>query len=240
MLRVVAWLLALLNVPVTADEIWWRDAQQLSLGGLAFVGEERESPYDRFPVAAKATIPSGVWNQSIQSAGVYVEFVTDAAEVWVNYTLATASLALWNMEAAAHSGTDIYALDPTTSAYRWVGQWEGPSSQESSGLLVDGLLFGRPMQYRIHFPLYSRVTSFVVGVPADTALFAPLDGSIPKPGPVVWYVSFRLIARSCFCIALPRASQRNCPQVRHVHRTREKCERAVDGVHHPAQLGPLP
>ena len=64
------------NVHVVADDyenVVWKDAYDLSLGGLAFDRSTLELPFDRLPKEAKQTIPEGVWNQSVESAGnIYI------------------------------------------------------------------------------------------------------------------------------------------------------------------------
>ena len=62
------------NVHVVADDyenVVWKDAYDLSLGGLAFDRASLALPFDRLPADAKQTIPEGVWNQSVESAGTY-------------------------------------------------------------------------------------------------------------------------------------------------------------------------
>ena len=80
------------------DGVLWRDARELSVGGLASFSDEREMPYDRLPLAAKATVTDGVWKHAVESAGVYAEFVTDASAIYINYTLVNSNLNLWNMD----------------------------------------------------------------------------------------------------------------------------------------------
>ena len=80
------------------DDVLWKDARELTVGGLASFSDEREMPYDRLPLAAKATVTSGVWTQAVESAGVYAEFVTDASAIYINYTLVNSNLNFWNMD----------------------------------------------------------------------------------------------------------------------------------------------
>lgn len=169
------------------DDIVWKDAYELTIGGLAFPKSDLESPYDRLPASAKGHVSDGVWNQSIASAGVHVEFKTDASEIWVNYSIQNTFTDLWNLEEAACSGVDIFAFDIDNNIYRWVGTFEDPSTPLNLGLLVDGLDFeASTTQYRINFPLWSRVLSFAVGVPNVSAYFDKL-GLARVPAPIIWY-----------------------------------------------------
>jgi hypothetical protein len=87
------------------DDVLWKDARELTVGGLASFSDEREMPYDRLPLAAKATVTDGVWKQAVESAGVYAEFVTDASAIYINYTLVNSNLNLWNMDTGSSSSS---------------------------------------------------------------------------------------------------------------------------------------
>jgi hypothetical protein len=172
------------------NEIVWKSAYDLSVGGLAFPPNELESPFDRLPAAAKFSVPEGVWNQSILSAGVFVEFETDASEIWVNYTIENTNTDLWNLEAGAYAGVDIFAVDVLNNfIYRWVGTWELPAYPSNIGMLVNGLAFNNSKtQYRVNFPLWSRVVNFAVGVPNVSKYFDAISSiQDNKPHQVIWY-----------------------------------------------------
>ena len=87
------------------DDVLWKDARELTVGGLASFSDEREMPYDRLPLAAKATVTDGVWKQAVESAGVYAEFMTDASAIYINYTLVNSNLNLWNMDTGSSSSS---------------------------------------------------------------------------------------------------------------------------------------
>ena len=152
----------------------WKDARQLTIGGLAPFSEKREMPYDRLPLAAKASVTGSVWTKAVESAGVYVEFVTDASTIYINYTLVNSNLNLWNMDTGGVSSVDLLAYDIETNMYRWVTTWginAAPNYPNNTGILVDGLVFKEPTLFRLNFPLYNRVSDFKIGVPSNTSIF---------------------------------------------------------------------
>lgn len=114
----------------------------------------------------------GVWTQSIESAGVYCEFITDSPTIYINYTLVNTNLDFWNMDAGGVSSIDILAYDVVSKRYRWIMTWDEVNYPNNTGILVDGLNFSESTTlYRLNFPLYNRVSSFQVGVQAISKVF---------------------------------------------------------------------
>ena len=187
-------LIALATTGATDKEIVWRDAHELGLGGLAFLDQPRDLPYDRLPLAAKEgplAVPSAVWTQSVESAGVHVDFETDATEIWVSYDLVQ-NTTLVNMDSVGVSGVDIFALDPATKVFRWLNSWTTIKYPLNEGMIVNFLAFPEEKTlYRINFPLYNRVSSFRIGVLKDGCkhFAAPTTTPDTKPAPIVWYGS---------------------------------------------------
>jgi hypothetical protein len=144
-----------------------------------------ESAYDRLPYAAKGSIPEDVWNQSLRSAGAYIEFITDSPSIYLNYSLDSTYTDYWNMPASGVSSIDVLGFDENSSMYRWMGIWETPT-YENSGLVLDGLNGKR--QYRIYLPPYNRVAYFYVGVADEVTMFEESQTVIPKYR-FIWYGS---------------------------------------------------
>jgi len=174
------------------NDILWKDVQELSLGGLAFFPQDntREMPYDRLPLSAKYQIPEGVWNQSIESASIYVEFITDASTIYINFDICNSDLSMWHMDAAGVSSVDLLAYDIETSMYRWVttfGTHSNLTFPNNIDMLVENLVFNAPTLYRINFPLYNRVNSMLIGVPSNTTTFTKNTKYLNKNKNIIYY-----------------------------------------------------
>ena len=174
-------LFAFFNLP-RVFSVQWKDAYDLTVGGLGFERDSLQESFDRLPLSAKISVPEDVWNQSIRASGVYVEFVTDSASVYVNYTLDSEYLEFWNMAASGVSAVDILGFDVDMNIFRWMATFKDPQYQ-NNGLLIEGLTKTR--QYRIYFPPYNRVSSFFVGVDDSTDTFEAAPGL--KASPLLWY-----------------------------------------------------
>ena len=153
------------------ENVVWKDAYELAMGGLYFDKSSLQSPFDRLPLDAKASVPEGVWNQSIKSAGIHVEFVTNSVEIYINYNLSLSSTQAWNMDAGGYSSVDLYAFDVVTNMYRWITTWELVNYPNNTGLLASGIGFKaeKGTLFRLNFPLSNRVSTLSIGVSTVTS-----------------------------------------------------------------------
>jgi len=173
--------------PAAAAEpkLTWYDAATLDWQpeGKAWLGEERQRFFDRFPTAAEATVPPTVWNLSRDSAGMVLRFKTNAESIWVHYKLKGERLALAHMPATGVSGVDLYARDESDAGkWKWV-QVTRPNAVETKVLLVSGLRPGS-REYAAYLPLYNGVESIAFGV-APESEFEPLAPR--QDPPIVFY-----------------------------------------------------
>ena len=126
--------------------------------------------YQRFPDRASATVPSGVWGLSKNTAGLNVRFVTDATTITVKYTITSGAAGYANMPATLQSGIDMYAL-PNDSTYYWVSPqkkftFSGTNcTYKYENLEPIGLTGKKECTYLVYFPMYNNVTSMSIGVP---------------------------------------------------------------------------
>src|SRR5690606_35670195 len=77
------------------------------VGGQAWQ-DELGSPYDRFPARAEKQVRKAVWDLSKNSAGLVINFRTDAPEIIVKYAV-SGGVAMPHMPATGVSGVDLYA-----------------------------------------------------------------------------------------------------------------------------------
>lgn len=167
-------------VPTTRDGIDWYEASQWGVSGKAW--DETEGPYDRLPAKAKSEVPAAVWNLSKQSAGMYVEFETDARTIHARWYLTLSRLALPHMAATGASGLDLYVQDGS-GTWRWLATPQPDVLPSPTKQLITGLPAGN-RRYRLYLPLYNGVRSLEIGVPHG-ASFTPIAPSDEKP--IVFY-----------------------------------------------------
>lgn len=165
-------------------ELEWHDVAEWGVEGKGW--EQTDRFYDRLPTRAKKTVRQAVWNLSRHSAGMLVQFRTDATEISIDYRVTSPGLAMPHMPATGVSGVDLYARVHSSAAPNQAFQWVAvtrPVHQQTTGILVRDLAPGRKT-FRAYLPLYNGVEFLRLGVPAG-ATFERLP---PRAmAPIVFY-----------------------------------------------------
>ena len=172
---------SLLAAPAKAEEIRWHDALELRVEGRGWA--DTRAPFDRLPARAEGLVRREVWGLSRHSAGLNVGFVSDAASLWVRWSLTSDRLAMNHMPATGVSGVDLYVRRDGRWHFLAVGR---PTRQAGNELALIQGLEPKESEFRLHLPLYNGVERVEIGVPA-TASLRPSE--VPKAGvkPVVIY-----------------------------------------------------
>ena len=157
----------------------WHRATPAVVDGKGW--SDTEGDFDRFPARAKDELRKPVWDLSQHSAGLSVQFVSDATRIRVRWTVTQDRLALPHMPATGVSGLDLYANEGGT--WYFVGGARPTESPTNDTDVIVGLT---PMtrEFRLYLPLYNGVSRLEVGVPEEATLrFVPSS----KARPVVVY-----------------------------------------------------
>ncbi|MEZ6127724.1 MAG: SGNH/GDSL hydrolase family protein [Planctomycetaceae bacterium] len=160
-------------------ETTFHDVREWGLEGRGF--DDTEKYYDRLPSRAKGVVRDAVWNLSRHSAGMMVQFRTDATTIHVDHVVTSSNLGMPHMPATGVSGLDLYARDDE-GRLRWVAVTR-PNNQHMQVEIVSGLRPGT-RDYAIYLPLYNGTESLKIGVPAGQK-FEPVAPRTQKP--IVFY-----------------------------------------------------
>ncbi|MBK7257633.1 MAG: SGNH/GDSL hydrolase family protein [Ignavibacteriae bacterium] len=177
-------LLAVLVGPIFAaenspDSLTWYEPPAWSIEGRGWTDVKRA--YDRLPAHAENVVRRPVWDLSRQSAGMSVQFRTDAQEIQVRYSLLRPALAKPHMAATGVSGADLY-VTTETGEWRWVGTVL-PEDRIVRAPLIKQMSPGI-RTYRLYLPLYNGVDSLALGVPHGSR-FEPIAAGTGKS--IVFY-----------------------------------------------------
>lgn len=164
-----------------ATEVSWHDVRDWGVEGKGWADSETEKYFDRLPARAKGVVRDPVWNLSRHSAGMLARFRTDASEIWVDYEVTSASLAMPHMPATGVSGVDLYAEDDE-GRWSWLAV-SRPTQVRTNARLITGIAPG-PRGYTLYLPLYNGTESLKVGVPQGGE-FVPIEPRDEKP--IVFY-----------------------------------------------------
>ena len=160
-------------------DVQWHDVRDWGLEGRGF--SDTEKFYDRLPGRAKGVVRDAVWNLSRHSAGMMVQFRTDATSLHADYTVTSDKLAMPHMPATGVSGLDLYAKDDQ-GKLRWVSVVQ-PAAQRMNVVMARELAAG-VRDYAVYLPLYNGTESLKIGVPAGQS-FEPIAPRSEKP--IVFY-----------------------------------------------------
>jgi len=177
----------LLGQGLWAQTKWYNplDGDTPNIQGRAWNKEIGKS-FNRFPNRAQSTLRPAVWGLSTNSAGLYIEFYTNAPSITVKY-LCSGGRTLPNLTTIAVSGLDMYSTD-CDGTTNWCAC---PATYTFGSQPTDTISFRyrdfayhnthqRGNKYRLFLPLYNSVTHMEIGVPTDSYFkFAPI--SIERP-----------------------------------------------------------
>ena len=157
----------------------WYEGKLLKVEGKGW--NDTELLYDRLPAKAKGVAPEHVWNLSHHSAGICLEFITNAAAIQVRWTLISESLAMPHMPATGVSGVDLYSRVKS-------GKWFFVANGQPQHV-TNTVTFNIPSgaDNLLYLPLYNGVKSIEIGIPKEKTI-SILNPSIrDQKKPIVFY-----------------------------------------------------
>lgn len=154
----------------------WINLPELGLQGAGW--SKPGHPFDRLPAHAEGVVTEAVWNLGRQSAGLWVDFRSDAESLHARTAL--------REPPAEGQGyiryLDLYCRDES-GAWRWAGVSRYGFLPSGETPLIEGLA-QKQREWRLYLPLTYAVESIELGIPAGAQIEAvPAD---PRP-PVVIY-----------------------------------------------------
>ncbi len=163
----------------SAAQYQWRnpaDEKFAVVGGQAWPTEAARF-YDRFPARAEKSVRKEVWDLSRNSAGEWLGFTTNAANIIVRYTV-EGTRAFDHMPATGVSGLDLYAAE-TNSGWQWASGTRrfGDTIEYRFNNLAPATA---EQTFRLYLPLYNTIRWLSVGV-APAASFRFLPKPVEKP-----------------------------------------------------------
>jgi N-terminus of Esterase_SGNH_hydro-type/GDSL-like Lipase/Acylhydrolase family len=183
--------LTISNKILVNGQVVWTNALTLGVGGRPFPTNTGNLTFARWPANAQFDLNNGEWTWGLSSAGLFVQFYSNATSIHVNYTLRYAALTNFsNFSPIGYSGVDLYAFDETLTKWRWIASaFEGLQGMSADGNVLESPLYanssGWPVgpqpatpsqsatsRFRLHFPNYNGVLDMNIGVPSGASLIA--------------------------------------------------------------------
>lgn len=133
--------------------------QEAVQGRLQLLNTEKD--YGRLPVDAKSKVREPVWYLGTNSAGLYVEFETNADTIQVRYKV-KGVLNMPHMPSIGVSGVDLYSFDKVAKEWQWAfGQY---SFKDTITYNFNNIGVNTNHTYRLYLPLYNSVEWLEIGV----------------------------------------------------------------------------
>jgi len=161
---------------MNAESRRWINVLDLGVRGRGWI--DAAHPYDRLPARAEGLVTDAVWNLSRQSAGMYVDFRSDATSLHSRCKLR-------KPPAEGHEYIkylDLYCRD-VEDRWRWAGVSRYGFTPSGETPLIEGL--SRELrEWRLYLPLTYDVESLELSFPEGESI-EPMSAD-PRP-PVVIY-----------------------------------------------------
>ncbi len=154
----------------------WLDCRELGGGGMGWAGAEVAHPYDRLPARAAGVVTEAVWKLSRQSAGLWIDFRSNAGALHARCRLRQAP----PPEHHYIKYLDLYARNEAEGGrWRWAGVSRYGFMPSGETPLVDGLP-ATWRAWRLYLPLTYALDRLEIGVPDDAEVQpAPADSRRP-------------------------------------------------------------
>lgn len=153
--------LFLLGSGQTSEFIWSNPLDSSSVQGR--VGSHQDVDYHRLPDLMEKEVRAAVWRLGKQSAGMYVDFETDADTLIVRYQV-SGKVGMPHMPATGVSGVDLYAFDAKNQKWSWApGQY---NFADTVSYTFREFHTPRNSSYRLYLPLYNEVKWLEIGIPS--------------------------------------------------------------------------
>jgi lysophospholipase L1-like esterase len=164
------------------NNVWWRlsDSTFSVIDGQGWPKEMRDS-IQRFPSRLRPLVSKSVWEQSRQSAGLSIRFVSNAPEIIVRYKV-SGPVAKSNMPLTGTSGVDLYAIDSDGLMHWASANYSITDSVQFtfSQLRPNDNFHKLGREYQLFLPLFNTIDHLEIGVP-EGSLFKALPKRIEKP-----------------------------------------------------------
>lgn len=163
------------------ETVWYNPATDsvLPIQGRCW-NQEMGGRYQRLPQRAQEVVRKPVWNLSLETAGLYIKFYTNATSIQVKYQT-TGGLAMPHMPATGVSGVDLYTMDCEGRQYWCAGKYQfGDTIRYTYADLTYRNTHNKGNEYTLYLPLYNGVKSLQIGVPAGSR-FEFVRPSAEKP-----------------------------------------------------------
>jgi hypothetical protein len=155
-------------------DLEWHNVDEKNLRGLGWKDEHRTSPFHRLPKTLQSEIPSQLWDLGCESAGLYIDFVSNATDICVRWEVKKSQECHLYMSYMGRSGLDLFGRDGS-GKWRWAGSISANDDKKFNGQLNSEPLDGCTREYRLYLPLMRQVQSIEIGTRGSLDFCKPIE-----------------------------------------------------------------
>ncbi|SKB85905.1 SGNH/GDSL hydrolase family protein [Daejeonella lutea] len=167
------------EAPAKKDNSKYYGKESFLIEGTGIPESEKESPYDRLPLASKGKVRQAVWDLSKNSAGLTARFITNSPSIKVKWGVLN-DTKLNHMASTGIKGVDLYCKVNGKWVYVNTGR---PTAIENEATLLTSLAPGEH-EFKIYLPLYDGTTHLEVGIDSTSYIKKPNPETLL---PIVFY-----------------------------------------------------
>lgn len=161
------------------EKIKYYGKEYFIIEGTGIPENEKESPYDRLPLASKDKVRKAVWDLSKNSAGITVRFFSNSSQIKIKWNLLN-DTRMNHMAETGIKGVDLYT--------RVNGEWKyvntgKPTGKNNEASLVS-TLSKENREFKVWLPLYDGVTKLEIGIDSLANIEKPMPSN---KLPIVFY-----------------------------------------------------
>ena len=167
------------NLSLKQDKIIYYGKERFIIEGSGIPEQEKESPYDRLPLASKDKVRKAVWDLSKNSAGITIRFFSNSSQIKIKWDLLN-DTRMNHMAETGIKGVDLYT--------RVNGEWKyvntgKPTGKNNEASLVS-TLSKENREFKVWLPLYDGVTKLEIGIDSLASIEKPMASN---KLPIVFY-----------------------------------------------------
>ena len=164
-----------LSVAISQTKKYYNPLHEQAVQGRLKILDNVED-YGRLPIASKSLVRDPVWFLGTNSAGLYVEFETEADSIQIRYKVKH-SLNMPHMPTTGVSGVDLYAYDQRNKRWDWsFGQYQ---FKDTVVYNFNNIGVNRNHLYRLYLPLYNTLEWLEIGVSEEKSFAFKKHNSKP-------------------------------------------------------------
>lgn len=185
------------------EDIQWYNIKLFDIQGRGW--KNIKEPFTRLPAKAKKMVNEDVYRLSRCSSGMCFDFITNAVNINVKWTLNFKELAMPHFCANGVSGVDLYVKDDSGS-WRWLAVAKTTNFPENNSVIRANIEGNKKREYRMYLPNYNSLESLFLGFSKGTFVSKAKPRSTSKKS-IVFYGTSITQGASASRAGMPHVAQ---------------------------------